>query len=67
MDIKNIAIINSIKINRKNFYNSAALFFLLTVKSLEILPKDSQYGFIFEPFALNQYIFVALINKKLLL
>ena len=48
MDIKNIAIINSIKINRKNFYNSAALFFLLTVKSLEILPKDSQYGFIFE-------------------
>ena len=39
---------------------------LLAVKSFEIFPKHSRYGFISEFFALNGYIFVAL-NKKLLL
>ena len=39
---------------------------LLTGKSFEIFPKHDRYFFISESFALNQYIFVALTTKKLL-
>ena len=40
---------------------------LLAEKSLEIFPKQKEYFFIAETFALNWYIFAALTNKKLLL
>ena len=40
---------------------------LLIVKSFKILRKHNGWSFISGSFALNWYIFVALINKKLLL
>ena len=40
---------------------------LVILKSFEILLKHSELSFISESFALNWYIFVALMNKKLLL
>ena len=39
---------------------------LLNAISFEKFPKHSGYGFIWEFFALNWYIFVAITNKKLL-
>ena len=57
MDIDNIT---SIK--------NSIILMLLAKKSPEILPKHKEYIFISESFALNCYIFVALItNKNLLL
>ena len=46
---------------------NSVFFIILTVKSFEILSNHNGYGFISESFPLNLYIFVALINKKLLL
>ena len=40
---------------------------LLDVRSFEIYPKNKEYFFISESFALNWYIFIELTNKKLLL
>ena len=37
---------------------------LSTAKSFEILPKQNEYGFVSESYALNWYIFTPLAYKK---
>ena len=63
MDIDNITSIKSSLINRK-IVHKIVFFMLLSEKSLEIFSKRKGYFFISESFAMNGYIFVALINKQ---
>ena len=68
MDIQNIASVNTIITIEKTFATpfNPVFSWTLIVKSFEVLPKHTVYGFISESFALNWYIFVVLTSKKLL-